>query len=269
MKNEKYDKDSGRVPRAPTAINPTAEIPPDKPAESGRNNEAGNTSIEAHRKFWSQIATKYDGVMDLVVGAKARAEVLARFTRTRDLGRVIEFGCGTGFNTRALAANATAVVATDISPGMLAVAQRNVRAENVTFQVADCRRPPFDSKAFDTAVLSLVLHFADPEVTLQQMQRIVRPGGRIFIINPGLESMGSLVRFGCQCRMIFFGITRYRLKPPRGFSKHLLSGWELCDLLEWTGWSGVRSETIPSCSRPFGLPLEYIEAVRKPGFRST
>ncbi|HEY5742774.1 MAG TPA: class I SAM-dependent methyltransferase [Terrimicrobiaceae bacterium] len=50
-----------------------------------------------------------------------------RIGREAALGKVAEFGCGTGFYTLALAARADCVVATDISPSMLALAEERVR----------------------------------------------------------------------------------------------------------------------------------------------
>ena len=56
------------------------------------------------------------------------------------MGKLAEFGCGTGFYTQVLAGKADSVVATDLSPGMLALAKNQIKADNVTFQVEDCQR---------------------------------------------------------------------------------------------------------------------------------
>lgn len=224
-----------------------------------------HATAEAHRHYWGKIAPRYDGVIDTLIGVGTRAKALARLGAETSLGEVVEIGCGTGYYTDTLAARATRLVATDLSPGMLVAARNRVRAGNVTFRVADCRCLPFDAQTFDTAVLGLVLHFAEPELTLKEMARVVRPGGSILIVNPGLVSMSRLARFGCRCRMIFYGVTRYRLKPPRDFSNYLLSGEDLCALLKRNGWTDARMERIPTASRRFRLPLEIIRAVREPG----
>ena len=188
--------------------------------------------LDLNRSFWTDVAPKYDEVIDLVFGAEARRRVLMRLAKESGWGRVVEFGCGTGNNTQVLAKFASTVVATDLSPGMLARARVQVRAGNVTFREEDCQRPAFTDGSFDTAVLGLVLHFAEPAATLREMRRILRPGGRLVIVNPGLESLGRLHQLGCQCRMIYYGITRYRQKPPKGFSEFLRSRRELVELLE-------------------------------------
>ena len=221
-----------------------------------------HATAAAHRYYWGKIAPRYDGVINTMIGAEARGKVLARFGSGALLGDAIEIGCGTGYHTDTLAAKSTRLVATDLSPGMLAIARNRVRATNVTFRAADCRRLPFDPATFDTAVLGLVLHFADPALALTEVWRVVRPGGSIFIVNPGLLSMTPLFRFGCRCRMIFHGITRYRLKPPRDFSNFLLSGGDVCKLLELNGWTDSRLERIPISSGAFGLPLELVRAVK-------
>src|SRR5215470_17695160 len=95
---------------------------------------------DAHREFWSTVVEEYDRVVDLQIGPRTRAMVRERLGRGGRLGRAVEFGCGTGFYTEALAGKAARVVAIDLSTGMLAVAQARVKAPNVTFQAEDCER---------------------------------------------------------------------------------------------------------------------------------
>src|SRR3954447_16781698 len=123
----------------------------------------------AHSVFWSTVAHKYDQVVDLQIGSKTRALVRERMTKEGPLGYLVEFGCGTGFYTRVLAEKATRVVATDLAPGMLMLAKENITAANVTFQVEDCQRTSLPNESFDTAFLSLVLHFTAPAQTLMEM----------------------------------------------------------------------------------------------------
>jgi len=54
-------------------------------------------------EFWSQVAQKYDRVVDLQIGGKTRSMVRDRVAKEGQLGYLAEFGCGTGFYTKVLA----------------------------------------------------------------------------------------------------------------------------------------------------------------------
>jgi len=56
---------------------------------------------------------------------------------SNNLGRAVEFGCGTGFYTGTLASKADSLLATDISPEMLEIAKQRESGKNVAFQVED------------------------------------------------------------------------------------------------------------------------------------
>jgi len=99
-------------------------------------------------------------------------------TKESRLGNLAEFGCGTEFCTQVLAEKADSVVATDLSPGMLALAKDRIKAANVTFQVEDCQSTSFPDASFDTAFMGLVIHLTEPTKTLAEMRRILKPGGR-------------------------------------------------------------------------------------------
>src|SRR5215510_9778136 len=106
-------------------------------------------------EFWSAVAPRYDQVVDLQIGPKTRSMVGERLAREGHLGKVAEFGCGTGFYTQILAAKADTVVATDLSPRMLTVANERIKAANVTFQVEDCHDTSLPDEAFDTVFIGL------------------------------------------------------------------------------------------------------------------
>jgi ubiquinone/menaquinone biosynthesis C-methylase UbiE len=169
-------------------------------------------------QFWSKAARNYDRVVDSQIGPTTRSLVRERIGREAALGKVAD-GCGTVFYTLALAARADCVVATDISPGMLALAQERVKAGNVKFQVEDCQRTSLPGEAFDTAFMSLVIHFTDPEKTLAEMRRILKPGGTLIISNLDVDALRGLALIRCRIRVIYHGPTGYRMKPPKGFGE--------------------------------------------------
>lgn len=214
-------------------------------------------------EFWSKVADKYDRVVDRQIGSRTRTMVRQRVSREGRLGRLAEFGCGTGFYTQALVAKADSVVATDISPGMLALTKDRIEAANITFQVEDCQETSLPEESFDTAFISLVLHFTDdPERTLVEMHRILKPGGALIISNLDPNALKGLDRIRCLIRIVYHGLAGYRIKPPKGFGKNVMTEQQLCDVLVKSGFEIASKETIKDTSCSSNIPVEYIRAVK-------
>src|ERR1051325_8145205 len=134
-------------------------------------------------EFWSKVAKQYDQVVDVQIGSKTRSMVRKRVAKENRLGNLVELGCGTGFYTPVIAAVADSVVATDLSTGMIAFAKQRTSAANGKFQSEDCQRTSFSTASFETAFISLVMHFTEPSKTVAEMHRILKPGGTLIIAN--------------------------------------------------------------------------------------
>lgn len=214
--------------------------------------------------FWSAIADRYDRVVDQQIGGATRAAVRARLAREGRLGRTVELGCGTGFFTGVLAEKAESVLATDLSPGMLDLARR-AAAGNVTFQVEDCQRTSLPDASFDTAFISLVLHFTDPARTIAEMHRILRPGGTLIVANLDPQALPGLDRVRAMLRVLYRGITGYRVRPPRRLGRNVLTAEALSDLLLRSGFQPASGETITDPARPASIPIDYVRAVKRRG----
>ena len=218
---------------------------------------------DQHSEFWSKVAEKYDPVVDVQIGLNTRAMLRDKLAREEKLGVAAEFGCGTGFYTGVLAARADTLVATDLAPGMLAVARRSVKASNVTFkEEEDCQRTSFPDSAFDTVFMGLVLHFTEPLKALAEMHRILKPGGLLIVLNPDPHPLSGFARFRWLVRGYFYGITRYRTKPPKNFLKNVMTEEQLCAHLVKSGFEILSKETIRNSAQSSNIPLEYIKAAK-------
>lgn len=70
----------------------------------------------------------------------------------------------------------------DLSPDMVAAAERNLGGYPATVRVGDVTDLPFPDRSFDLVVSSLSLHhWDDPEAAVPQLARVLRPGGRLSI----------------------------------------------------------------------------------------
>ncbi len=108
-------------------------------------------------------------------------------------GRVLDVGVGTGLSLSEYS-RATKLHGVDISEPMLRKAQERVRAQNLTnvetLSVMDAKNLAFPDGAFDAVVAQYVITAVpDPEATLDDFMRVLRPGGELILINHiGAES---------------------------------------------------------------------------------
>ena len=105
---------------------------------------------------------------------------------------VLDFGCATGWLSLALADLGSNVVGVDIAPAALQLAEswrakRGVRAGGaVQFQVYDGYRLPLADNSVDRIVcFDAFHHVKDQAATLKELARVLRPGGRIAMLEPG------------------------------------------------------------------------------------
>jgi phosphatidylethanolamine/phosphatidyl-N-methylethanolamine N-methyltransferase len=95
---------------------------------------------------------------------------------------VLEVGVGTGANLPFYPASSR-VVAVDASAEMLAVARRRQTHAVVQLSQTDVRHLAFPDATFDEVVGSFLLcNVADPLTVLQEVRRVLRPGGRLFLL---------------------------------------------------------------------------------------
>ncbi len=94
----------------------------------------------------------------------------------------IDVGCGNGAFTELIAetASASRIDGVDPSAGQIEYARSRIGARSARFEIGDALALPFDDDVFDIAVMALVIFFVpDPARGVQEMRRVVRPGGRV------------------------------------------------------------------------------------------
>jgi ArsR family transcriptional regulator len=96
-----------------------------------------------------------------------------------------DLGCGTGQLTETIAPYVHRVIAVDGSSEMLDAARRRLaEAGNVELRQGDLESLPIADGELHAAMLSLVLHYAaEPARALTEIARVVRPGGRLLVVD--------------------------------------------------------------------------------------
>jgi demethylmenaquinone methyltransferase/2-methoxy-6-polyprenyl-1,4-benzoquinol methylase len=137
--------------------------------------------------MFDRIAPVYD-LMNRVmtVGLDGRWRRLTAEAAVRRGDRVLDAACGTGDLAVAdLKAGAARVTGLDFSEAMLARARRKTASDPGAFDwvVGDMLALPFADATFDAATVGFgVRNVVDLELALRELRRVLRPGGRLAIL---------------------------------------------------------------------------------------
>lgn len=133
--------------------------------------------------FFGQVANEWDQLRGELFGRHFTAPALLSLIPRG--WTVADFGCGTGNVAAWLAPHVNEVIAIDRADAMLKAAQKRLAEhENVRFLKSSIEDVSLEDSAVDAATCLLVLHFIeDPLPALREMNRVVRPGGRVLVVD--------------------------------------------------------------------------------------
>jgi len=130
-----------------------------------------------------RLTARFDELMD-DYDLGRRVEVLVEEFLRGDLkGKlVLDAGCGVGGLTRALVAKGARVIALDIGPRLAAETRARCRCEAV---VGTLDALGFASSSFDVVFSTEAIeHTPDPERSVVELYRLVKPGGQLALTTP-------------------------------------------------------------------------------------
>lgn len=151
--------------------------------QDGKRLEAVLARRDGARRFFAGAAGAWDELRARVYGRGFGTEALLALLPPS--WTVADLGCGTGALTAALAPRVKKVVGVDRSSAMLQAARRRTeRLRNVELHEADLAQLPLAAGSCDAALLVLVLAYQeDPGPVLAEARRILRPGGRLVVVD--------------------------------------------------------------------------------------
>ena len=156
-------------------------------------------------EVFHSVAAKYDLMNDLLSGGMHR--LWKRFTielsGVRSGNRVLDIAGGTGDLTRkfsSLVGPTGEVVLADINDSMLKVGRDRLLdkgvAGNVVFVQADAEKLPFPDNHFDCVTIAFGLrNVTHKEDALRSMLRVLKPGGRLLVLEFSKPSSQMLSKF--------------------------------------------------------------------------
>ncbi|MBI3446764.1 MAG: methyltransferase domain-containing protein [Magnetospirillum sp.] len=142
---------------------------------------------------FSAAATSYESAAE--AQRRVADSLIMRLGMPVPVRRVLELGCGTGLLSRRLLAilpEDASLLATDLSPAMIATASASLADPRLGFAVMDAEAPALAESGFDLVISSLAAQwFADLPATLQRLTDLMAPGGRMLIATLGSETFGQ------------------------------------------------------------------------------
>jgi demethylmenaquinone methyltransferase / 2-methoxy-6-polyprenyl-1,4-benzoquinol methylase len=143
--------------------------------------------LEEHaRELFAPLGPTYDRVgaaLSLGQDPRGRRFLVSRLPRG---GHVLDVATGTGLVAVELLRRGFQVTGVDLSPEMLAVAHRRL-GDEVKLINASAEALPLASGSFDHLTVTHVLRYvAEPEATLAELARVVRPGGIVALLEFGV-----------------------------------------------------------------------------------
>ncbi len=203
-------------------------------SESPTFSKPDRYKLSSYRAYNFKMPGRYDSayfikLCQLPLWHRTVVEALETEIESAD---VLDVGCGTGSLLADLArSGASSLAGVDLAPKILEVAREKLSAAGAEadLRVADAEEPlPWASESFDVATLTGALHhFYRPHDVLAEIYRVIRPGGRLLLVDPC---------FFTPLRQLF---NLYLRVLPHDGDCHFYSATQACRLLaaqrfEWS-----------------------------------
>lgn len=200
--------------------------------------------------YYGTGGQKFDTLLERILAFVGKRLVRSIRRRVTPGGRILDVGCGRGLLAQALVDAGFRVCGTDFSRD----ATRGIDPRIDLRICASLAHAKLEAGSFDAVVVWHVLeHLTDPAETLDEIRRLLKPGGRLFLAVPNFSSL--------QARL--FGRHWFHLDPPRHL--HQFPARALAEMLERRRLVIRRTAHFSLRQNPFGWIQSALNAL--PGAR--
>ncbi len=138
------------------------------------------------RKQFSKQAPRF-GEQGLTLSSPEHLQWMVNNLDPQPYFAVLDVAAGTGHLSRAIAPHVKQVVALDATPEMLLEGRHQAEQDgigNIVFEQGLAEDLPYPTDAFDMVMSRFAIHhFEDPNLPMEEMVRVCRPGGKVAVID--------------------------------------------------------------------------------------
>lgn len=207
---------------------------------------------EKIKSLFDNIAPDYDKlnhILSLNIDKGWRRKAVKEIADSAKPLTVLDVACGTGDFTIEIArkaAEGSSIIGIDLSEGMMKVGQEKLKAAGIdaTLEYGDCEALTYPGSSFDRVSVGFgVRNFEHLEIGLKEMYRVLKPGGKLVILELSVPS-NPVIRW---CYKLYF----LKILPAIG-------GWV----------SGNRGayKYLPASVLHFPAPDKFIPMLKEAGF---
>lgn len=190
-------------------------------------------------EYFERIAPQWDQMRSLYLADPAVEAAIEQAVGEGPFQRLVDLGTGSGRMLAVFGPKARSSVGLDLSQNMLNMARLNLASagvQNVALRHGDIHATGLPDACADLVIIHQVLHYLmDPASAVREAARVVKPGGRLLIIDFAQHQMKHLCELHCHRWL--------------GFSDRIIE--------DWTSNAGLSGSIVKSTrSEPINLTVK-------------